>query len=98
MKIFKEISGFEWDKGNKEKNLQKHCVTDEECEEIFFDIDKRILRDAIHSNNEARYILIGQTKRKRLLFTVFTVRNKRIRIISARDLNKKERNLYEKRT
>lgn len=96
MKIYKSPSGFEWDKGNKDKNLKKHAVTDQECEEAFFDPAKRILKDALHSGNEPRYILIGQTKRQRFLFIVFTIRKDRIRVISARDLNKKERTLYEK--
>ena len=98
MKIFKEPVEFEWDKGNKNKNFLKHGVTDEECEEIFFDSHKHIVNDILHSSRESRYILIGQTKKQRVLFVVFTVRRNKIRVISARDLNKKERNLYEKRT
>lgn len=96
MKIFKDPLGFEWDQGNKDKNLLKHGITDGECEEVFFDNKKRVLKDVFHSNHESRYILIGQTKKQRILFVVFTARNHKIRIISARDLNKKERNLYEK--
>lgn len=95
MNIFKEPIGFEWDKGNKDKSWLKHLVTDHECEEVFFDSQKRILKDAIHSNRESRYILIGQTKKQRVLFIIFTIRKDKIRIISARDLNKKERSLYE---
>ncbi len=96
MKIFKEPEEFEWDQGNRDKNLLKHRVTDEECEEVFFDTKKRVLKDVLHSNHEVRHILIGQTKRQRVLFVVFTTRNQKIRIISARDLNKKERSLYGK--
>lgn len=95
MKIFLNQIGFEWDKGNQNKNFLKHQITDEECEEIFFDDKKRILKDIIHSSSEDRYILIGKTKKKRILFLVFTFRGNKIRIISARDLNKKERILYE---
>ena len=90
-----EITEFEWNKGNRDKNLEMHGVSDEECEEIFFDSKKKILKDAIHSINEERYILIGQTKLKRILFLVFTIRKNKIRVISARDLNKKEKHLYE---
>lgn len=94
--VFEKIVGFEWDPGNKSKNLIKHKVTDEECEEIFFDYKKKILKDVLHSDTENRHIIIGQTKKRRLLFIVFTIRKDKIRIISARDLNKKEHKLYEK--
>lgn len=98
MKIFKEPVEFEWDQGNKDKNFLKHQVTDEECEEVFFDTKKRVLKDVLHSDYEARYVLIGQTKKQRILFVVFTTRNRKIRVISARNLNKRERDLYEKST
>ena len=86
---------FEWDQGNKNKNYQKHGVTDQECEEAFFDPHKKILKDVFHSHHEQRYILLGETKKERRLFIVFTMRAGRARVISARDLNKKERKLYE---
>jgi len=59
---------------------------------------QRPLKDTSHSNKEKRYILLGKTKKERLLFLVFTIRKKKIRIISARDLNKNERKLYEEKT
>lgn len=96
-RILKEISGFEWDKGNKGKNLIKHKIIDEECEEVFFDQNKKILTDIIHSGTEERHILIGKTKKQRLIFLVFTIRKNKIRIISARDLNNKEYKLYEEK-
>ncbi len=98
MKKSIQIIEFNWDAGNEGKNLQKHKVSDQECEEIFFDSQKRILKDSPHSATGDRYILLGQTKLERLLFVVFTIRQDKIRIISARDLNKKEKYLYEKRT
>ena len=85
---------FEWDRGNAGKN-KKHDVDDSECEEIFFDEHKVMLRDVLHSGREERFVLIGKTKSDRLLFVVFTRRGKKIRVISARDINKKERRLYE---
>jgi len=97
MRIFQTPLEFEWDKGNKGKNFIKHQVTDGECEEVFFDGRKKILRDVLHSGKERRYILIGATRIQRLLFLVFTARKNKIRIISARDINKKERNLYEEK-
>ncbi|PIS08075.1 hypothetical protein COT78_00025 [Candidatus Berkelbacteria bacterium CG10_big_fil_rev_8_21_14_0_10_43_13] len=96
MKVFKKPYAFEWDKGNKDKNFVKHKVTDEECEEVFFDPKKKIVNDIFHSDREDRHIIIGKTKFGRYLFLVFTTREDKIRIISARDLNRKERSLYEK--
>lgn len=90
------LSEFEWDKGNRGKNLERHGVTDMECEEVFFDPKKKIIKDIKHSQEEGRYILIGQTRFQRLLFVIFTARNNKVRVISARDLNKKEIYLYEK--
>jgi len=98
MKDLTRITEFEWDKGNTDKNWEKHRVSDEECEEVFFDPNKKVLEDALHSVDEARYILIGQTKLNRFLFISFTLRKNKVRVISARDLNKKEKHLYEERT
>ena len=95
MKVFREPIEFEWDSGNIDKNLIKHRVRDEECEEVFFDPGKRMLRDAVHSANEERHILIGKTKGQRALFIIFTVRKKKVRVISARDLSKKELRAYQ---
>ena len=96
MKIFKEESEFEWDKGNIEKN-KKHNVEDREAEETFFDENKVKFSDIIHSTGqEERLRIIGKTKKGRLLFIVFTKRENKIRIISARDVNRKEVPLYEK--
>ncbi|MFH1602089.1 MAG: BrnT family toxin [Candidatus Shapirobacteria bacterium] len=89
---------FIWDKGNREKNWIKHKVTNKECEEVFFDESKVIGKDRFHSEKEERFILLGETKRNRLLFVVFTLRGKKVRVISGRDVNKKERKLHEKAT
>lgn len=97
MKVFREPIEFDWDKGNIDKNLKRHGVRNEECEEIFFDSAKRALRDPLHSGREKRYIIIGKTKRQRVLFLVFTTRGKKIRVISARDLNTKELHLYHEK-
>ena len=96
MKKLKKIIQFDWDKANSGKNWKSHKVSDEECEEAFFDQNKKMLKDAIHSGDEERFILLAQTKAIRILFIVFTTRGEKIRVISARDLNKKEKNLYEK--
>ncbi len=86
---------FEWDRGNAGKN-KKHGIEDTESEESFFDENKVLLRDVLHSGGEERFILLGKTKGGDLLFVVFTQRNEKIRIISARRANKKEVPLYEK--
>ncbi|MBI4252968.1 BrnT family toxin [Candidatus Uhrbacteria bacterium] len=89
---------FEWDEWNIQKNQEKHRVTVVECEQIFSDPQKRIFNNRSHSTNkEERFILIGSTARTRALYVAFTIRNKRIRVISARDLNRKERYLYEEK-
>lgn len=69
MKIFRGHLEFEWDNGNSGKNLKSHSVFDEECEEVFFDPEKRIAKDVFHSGAEARYLLLGATnKHKRKAF------------------------------
>lgn len=91
-----KITGFQWDKGNIDKNLEKHGVSNQEIEEMFFDVHKREFSDTVHSGKEIRYRILGKTKKERLLFVVYTIRGDLIRVISARDITKKEANLYEK--
>ena len=93
MEILPQPLQFEWDEGNNAKNWLKHQVTNGECEEVFFDPHKRLLEEKLHSGEESRYILLGRTQAGRTLFIVFTLRQKKIRVISARDTNKKERGL-----
>lgn len=92
----KEPTEFVWDKGNKDKNWVEHKVTNEECEETFLDEKKKIFKDKLHSGREERFRIVSKTRKRRLLFVVFTIRKGKIRIISARDINKKEVYLYEK--
>jgi hypothetical protein len=94
-----EPESFEWDEGNSNKNLSKHNVEDREAEEVFFDPGRRLYPDPKYSQGEMRRIVVGKTERGRLLFVVFAVRNQRVRVISARDLNKaREAGLYEEAT
>lgn len=97
MIVLTESYKFDWVKGNREKNLKKHDVTDSECEEAFFDENKIQFKDVLHSGKEERFILLGKTKESRLLFVVYTLRDNKIRVVSARDVNKKERKLYEEK-
>jgi len=89
------VEGFEWDKGNIKKNWGTHGVTFLECEEVFFNQPLIVQGDEVHSQEEIRYYVLGQTDRKRRLFIVFTIRNKKIRVISARDMNRKEKIIYD---
>jgi len=90
-----EYREFEWDQGNFDKSYRKHGITPNETEEAFLDEKAIILRDVKHSQGEKRYVLIGKNANKRLLFVVFTLREKKIRIISARIANRKEKIKYD---
>jgi uncharacterized DUF497 family protein len=91
-----EPGEFDWDQGNTVKNLIKHNVSCQESEEVFFDESQVILDDERHFGSEKRKLIIGKTNAGILLSVVFTVRNNKIRVISARMASKKERKLYEK--
>lgn len=88
--------GFEWDKGNDKKNWLKHDVLCEEAQQAFFNQPFFVVQDEKHSHKEARYHALGQTDEGRLLHVSFTLRASRIRVISARPMHRKERNIYEK--
>lgn len=88
------VTGFEWDDGNSEKNEIKHGVSVSECEEVFFSEPLLVADDVRHSQDEQRYYALGQTAAGRRLFVAFTVRGAKIRVISARDMNRKEREIY----
>ena len=90
--------GFEWDKWNLDKNWCKHNVSHLECEQVFFNCPLLLYGDVKHSKEEIRMYVLGKTNIGRLLFVVFTIRDNLIRVISARDINKKERDVYEKNT
>lgn len=96
MKILPEPVVFEWDKGNAGKNL-KHSVTDKEAEEIFENSPKFILEDEKHSLTEIRYMVWGTTDKGRRLSVFLTLRREKVRVISARDMHKKERRAYEEK-
>ena len=89
------ITGFDWDEGNRDKNWEKHQVTNGECEEVFFNLPLLLHPDLAHSQEESRYYVLGQTNRGRRLFIAFAIRNDKIRVISAREMSKKEREQYE---
>lgn len=88
------IGGFDWDMGNLD-HIKKHNVTQKECEEAFFSKPLLINNDESHSQTEERYRAYAMTKKKRLLVVVFTVRNNKIRVISARDQSGKEKKEFQ---
>jgi uncharacterized DUF497 family protein len=94
-KILESCEGFQWDKANSFKSWLKHRVSEGEAEQVFFNEPLLLVWDAGHSQVEARYRALGYADGGRLLFVVFTVRQDLIRVISARDMNKKERVDYE---
>ncbi|WP_371928754.1 BrnT family toxin [Methylomonas aurea] len=90
------IIGFDWDDGNSLKN-SKHGVSTAEAEQVFFNAPLLLLADVRHSHQEPRFHALGRTHQNRLLHITFTLRrqNSHIRVISARDMHKKERSIYE---
>jgi hypothetical protein len=95
---FSQCDGFEWDEGNRDKNRLKHKVSNSECEELFFNEPLIILDDVAHSQDEARYAAYGVTNDGRRLHIIFTIRDGRHRVISARDMHRKERKFYDDQT
>jgi len=89
------IIGFDWDDGNILKNEKKHNIKWQVIEEIFFNKPLLLSQDKKHSLNEHRCFALGVTDGAHLLFVVFTKREFKIRVISARLMNKKERSIYE---
>ena len=83
------------DEGNATKNWEKHDVSQVECEQIFFNNPLVVKHDKKHSLTETRYYALGRTDEERYLFIVFTIREDKIRMISARDMNRSERMRYQ---
>ena len=88
-------TGFDWDDGNVDKNWNLHRVAFWEAEEAFFNEPLIIRTDLVYSGGEGRFVALGRTDPGRLLFLSFTVRRSLIRIISARDMTRREVNTYE---
>ncbi len=93
-----KLEGFDWDKGNLDKSRRKHDVTPQECEQIFVNRPVLLTHDPKHSAQEVRYKALGNTDDARLLCIAFTVRDRRIRIISARAMSRAERKIYDEET
>lgn len=99
MIILKDVAGFDWDDGNSRKG-DRHSVSMSEAEQVFFSVPVLMLPDPGHSQSETRYHALGTTIEGRRLHVTFTLRGngKLIRVISARDMSRKERSYYEQAT
>ena len=96
--VISNCTGFDCDKRNSEKNWILHQVSRNECEQVFFNAPIAVGEDIFHSQSEKRWFLLGKTDTNRQLFLVFTIREKLIRIISARDMSKQERRIYNEKS
>ena len=94
---FSHVIGFDLDKGNLDKNWEKHGVSNAEGEEVFFNAPLVVRPDPGHSGDEARYYALGMTDERRPLFLSFTLRNDKIRVISSRDMTTREMEVYSDR-
>lgn len=88
-------TGFQWDAGNATKNWKKHEVSQAECEQLFFNAPLVLASDPEHSGVEDRFFALGQTDTARRLLVVFTLRGSSVRIISARPMSRREREVYD---
>jgi uncharacterized DUF497 family protein len=90
------IEGFDWDDGNSRKSTDKHGISQAEAEQVFFNEPLLLLEDMKHSMYEPRFHALGRTDEDRLLHISFTLRGegRLVRVISARDMHRKERDRY----
>ena len=93
---FDQITGFDWDAGNSRKSADKHDVSQAEAVGVFFNDPLIVAKDSKHSATEPRFNALGKTAQNRLLHITFTLRQDGtlIRIISARDMHRKEKKAY----
>lgn len=89
-----DFEGFDWSGGNAEKNWKRHGVAPAEAEQVFFNSPLVWDEDPAHSATERRFFALGQTDEGRGLFVAFTMRGRRLRVVSARDMSRKERKAY----
>jgi len=86
---------FEWDAAKAASNLSKHGVTYEEATTVFADPLEMTMADAVHSENESRFVSLGLSQQGRIVVVAYTEQVQRVRIISAREATPKERRQYE---
>lgn len=95
-RLLSAVEGFQWDSGNSGKSLDRHQVSQNEAEEAFFNRPVVVVDDTRHSVAERRFALLGVTNEGRAVTVIFTTRGGLVRVISARDMSRKERREYEK--
>lgn len=93
--LLSDCEGFEWDLGNVDKVWQRHHVSTTECEELFLNLPLIVGADEAHSISEDRLYVLGHSDAGRFLFIAFAIRKRLIRIISARDMSRRERVIYK---
>lgn len=86
---------FEWDEQKAESNLAKHKVSFDEAKTVFTDPLYLDFYDPDHSDDEDRYIIVGESEQQRLLIVSYTERGQKVRLISAREATRKEKEAYE---
>ena len=91
-------TGFDWDDGNSEKNWLTHRVRRSECEQVLLSQPLIVAQGQLLEDREVRYLAMGETGAGRRLFLVFTIRGNLVRVISARDMSRQERSVYESGT
>lgn len=94
MDILPEPINFDWDSSNI-SHLLKHDVSPQEVEEVFSKQPRITSRDINHSLRDRRHFMLGKTRSRRRLFIVFTIRQNKVRVISARDMTQAEKDAYE---
>ena len=94
---WQKITGFEWDVGNERQSVEKHDVRQAEAEQLFFNEPLLTVLDGKHSNAEIRIHALGKSDEGRQLHVTFTLRENKtkIRVISARNMSRKERAYYD---
>ena len=94
--FFPQVTGFEWDEGNSEKNWRRHGVTQAEAEQVFHNRPLLVTDDPRHSSGEVRCFALGRTDLGRLLAVAFTLRGLLLRVISVRPMSRREGRIYAK--
>lgn len=94
LEYFPDLTGFQWDAGNSEKNWLAHDVSQAETEQVFFNRPVLLMPDVAHSQVEVRYYVLGRSNARRRLTVVFAIREALVRPIMARDMSRRERRLY----
>ena len=94
LELLRDCVGFEWDEANAAKIWRKHQVSRSDCEQVFFNRPLVVAGDAKHSEEEVRHYALGITDVVRRLCVVFTIRGDLIRVVSARNMSRRERRIF----